>query len=69
VARQLGIVNPDGTPAGLGLMGYESETVMPAVLLTNAAGELVYIDMTDSYRVRPEPDQFLRISEEKGVAV
>ncbi|MBL4607092.1 MAG: redoxin domain-containing protein [Pseudomonadales bacterium] len=69
VARQLGIMNEDGTPAGLGLMGYESETVLPTVLLTNAAGELVYIDMTDNYRVRPEPDQFLKIIEEKGVAV
>ena len=69
VARQLEIVNPYGTPAGLGLMGYESETVMPTVLLTNAAGELVYIDMTENYRVRPEPNQFLRIIEEKGVAV
>jgi len=42
---------------------------MPTVLLTNAVGELVYIDMTENYRVRPEPDQFLRIIEEKGVAV
>ena len=69
VAKLLGIVNAGGTPAGLGLMGYDSETVLPTVLLTNGAGELVYIDLTDNYRVRPEPDQFLRIIEEKGVAV
>ena len=69
VARQLGIANTDGTPAGLGLIGYESETVLPTVLLTNAVGELVYIDMTENYRVRPEPDQFLRIIEENGIAV
>ena len=67
-ARQLSIVNEDGTPAGMGALGYDSETVFPTVLLTNAKGELVYVDLTENYRVRPEPDEFLRIIDEANLA-
>lgn len=66
-ARRLNIVNEDGTPAGMAALGYDSETVFPTVLLTNAAGELVYVDLTENYRVRPEPDEFLRIINEANV--
>jgi len=49
--RRLEIVNPDGAPVGLGLIGYVSEAVMPTALLINAVGKLLYIDMTENYRV------------------
>jgi peroxiredoxin len=56
-ARRLGIANPDGTPAGL--VGYESDTVLPTVVVTDAGGRIVFADQTDNYRVRPTPDTVL----------
>ena len=67
-AWQLNIVNEGGTPAGMAALGYDSETIFPTVLLTNTAGELVYVDLTENYCVRPEPDEFLRIINEANVA-
>ncbi|MCK5874403.1 MAG: redoxin domain-containing protein [Alcanivoracaceae bacterium] len=68
VARQLGIVAENGLPAGLEVLGYDSDTVMPTVVMTNAAGVIIFSDQTDNYRVRPEPDVFIRILDEAGVS-
>lgn len=57
-ARQLGILHKWGTPMGLQLLGYQSDTVMPTIVLTNAQGKIVFTDQTDNYRVRPEPGVF-----------
>ena len=67
VARQLGIVAENGLPAGLEVLGYDSDTVMPTVVMTNAAGVIIFSDQTDNYRVRPEPDAFIRILDQAGV--
>lgn len=56
-ARRLGIVNENGTPAGM--VGYESDTVLPTLVVTDAEGRVVYADQTDNYRVRPTPDTVL----------
>lgn len=68
VARQLGIVAENGLPAGLEVLGYDSDTVMPTVVMTNAAGVIIFSDQTDNYRVRPEPDVFIRILDEAGAS-
>lgn len=60
-ARSLGILAKNGTPPGLQALGYESDTAMPTVVLTDAARTILFCDETDNYRVRPEPDTFLRI--------
>jgi len=60
-ARQLRILDPGGTPLGLELFGYPSDTVLPTVLITDARGEICYVDLADNYRVRPEPATFLRV--------
>jgi peroxiredoxin len=57
-AQKLGIDHKWGTPMGLQLLGYTSDTVMPTVILTNSEGNIVYSDQTDNYRVRPEPEVF-----------
>jgi len=56
-ARHLGIANDDGTPAGM--IGYESDTVLPTLVVTDGEGRIVYADQTDNYRVRPTPDTVL----------
>jgi peroxiredoxin len=57
-AKQLGIDHKWGTPMGLQLLGYASDTVLPTVILTNSEGNIVFSDQTDNYRVRPDPQTF-----------
>lgn len=59
VAEKLGIIHNDGLPQGLQIMGYESDTTMPTVVLCDGKGQVIAADQTDNYRVRPEPDVFL----------
>ncbi|MCP4418157.1 MAG: redoxin family protein [Chloroflexi bacterium] len=60
-ARQLGIQHENGVPAGMALLGYASDTVLPTVLIVGKDGRILYTDLTDSYRIRPEPSEFLRV--------
>jgi peroxiredoxin len=61
-ARSLGIFHPRGLPAGMEILGYDSDTVMPTLVVCNAAGQVVFLDQTDNYRLRPDPDVFLDIA-------
>lgn len=65
-AERLGISHKGGTPAGM--PGYDSDTVFPTVLATDESGTIIYADLTDNYRVRPEPEDFMHIFSESGVA-
>lgn len=56
-ADQLGIAMEYGVP--LGIIGYDSNTVMPTVIVTDATGKIILLDQTDNYRVRPEPSTFI----------
>lgn len=60
-AKVLGIVHEGGLPAGMQMFGYDSNTVLPTMLVTNPAGELVWKDETDNYRVRPEPQTLMDV--------
>lgn len=60
VAESLNIAVRNGVPAGVP-GGYDADTVMPTLIVTNATGTIVFSDQTDNYRVRPEPDIFLAI--------
>jgi peroxiredoxin len=60
-ARVLGIEHEKGVPTGMEVLGYESDTVFPTVIITDATGVIVFCDQTDNYRVRPEPELFRRI--------
>jgi len=60
-AKKLGIYQKAGTPAGFQALGYETDTVMPTVIITNKEGEIIFADLTDNYRVRPEPSTFLEV--------
>lgn len=63
-ARALGIVHEKGVP--LGLRGYDPDTVMPTVVVTDAGGRILFADQTDNYRVRPEPSTFLAVLDRSG---
>jgi peroxiredoxin len=61
VASKLQIIAKNGLPVGLQALGYDSDTVMPTVIMTNDSGEIIFADLTDNYRVRPEPENFLKV--------
>jgi peroxiredoxin len=60
-ARTLGIAQKFGVPMGMQVFGYASETVMPTVIITEAGGRILWVDETDNYRVRPEPQTYLDV--------
>lgn len=60
-AQALGIVSAFGIPTGLEVMGYDTEAPMPTVIITDANGRVHWADETDNYRVRPEPETFLKV--------
>lgn len=67
-AKALGIDAPGGLPMGMQAMGYDSDTVLPTVLLVDAKGRIAWADLTDNYRVRPEPDAFIEVIDRLGLA-
>jgi peroxiredoxin len=60
-ARQLGIAQSFGVPMGMQALGYDSETVMPTVIITDKGGRILWLDETDNYRVRPDPETYLGV--------
>jgi peroxiredoxin len=63
-ARSLKIDSPNGIPMGMQMLGYDSETVMPTVIITAAGGRILWAHETDNYRVRPDPDVYLAVLRE-----
>ena len=63
-ARALKIDSPNGVPMGMQMLGYDSETVMPTVIITAAGGRILWVHETDNYRVRPDPDVYLAVLRE-----
>ena len=59
IARQLGIEHVGGVAFMMAPLGYGQDTVLPTVLMVDPEGILVYADLSDNYRVRPEPSTFL----------
>lgn len=60
-ARALDIVDEYGVPGRKLARTHGPHTVMPTVVITDPNGAIVYTDQTETYRVRPEPDVFLRV--------
>ena len=66
MAKKLGIYVKGGTPFGMEVFGFESDTVLPTVVITDETGLIIYTDQTDNYRVRPEPETFLAVLKENS---
>ena len=60
-ARKLGIEHIGGVPFMMEPLGYESESVLPTVILVDPDRRILFADLTDNYRVRPEPSTFLAV--------
>lgn len=59
VARALGLVDEKGLPLGMEALGYAQDTVLPTSILLDERGIVFHDDQTDSYRIRPEPADYL----------
>lgn len=60
-ADRLQIKAENGLPMRLQALGYDRDTVMPTVVMTNDKGVIIFAGLTDNYRVRPEPEDFLKV--------
>ena len=67
VAKRLQIFSRNGLPMGLQVLGYDSDTVMPTVIITDKRGKIIFADLTNNYRIRPEPEIFLKILDKKNL--
>ena len=56
-----GLTDKNGLPLGLEVLGYQSDVYYPTLVITNEKGLVQYLDVTDNYRIRPEPEVFLNI--------
>lgn len=67
VAEKLGILIKGGLPAGFQALGYDSDVPRPAVFISTAGGKLIHVDLTDNYRVRPEPSSFFSVLDRHAI--
>jgi peroxiredoxin len=63
-AQTLGLEMKNGLPAGMEMLGYDNDTVYPTVIITDVDGRILYSDFTNNYRIRPEPDEFIKVLNE-----
>jgi peroxiredoxin len=68
-AQALGIEMKNGLPAGMEMLGYDKDTVYPTVIITDTDGRIIYSDFTNNYRIRPEPDEFIKVLENNAQLV
>lgn len=67
-AAILGIRERFGLPAGMQALGYDSDVPRPTVFITDEGGRVLYCDLTDNYRVRPEPAQYFAVLDRHAIA-
>ncbi|MGQ0700661.1 MAG: peroxiredoxin family protein [Panacagrimonas sp.] len=60
-AEALGIKVENGLPAGFQALGYDTDVPRPTVFITAPGGKVIFCDVTDNYRVRPEPASFFPV--------
>lgn len=65
-ARELGILQDDGVPPGALRNKFGPDTVLPTVVIVDDEGRILFADQTENYRVRPDPDIFLRVLQAHG---
>ena len=61
MAQRLGIEHVGGVPFMMEPLGYGTETVLPTVVIIDPDRTIIFADLTDNYRVRPEPSTFLAV--------
>jgi len=65
-ARKLGIEHIGGVPFMMEPLGYQPESVLPTVVIVDPERTILFADLTDNYRIRPEPSTFLAVLDARG---
>lgn len=63
-AKTLQLFHEKGTPRGFEVLGYDSDNVLPTLVVLDKDGIVRFADLTDNYRLRPEPSQYLKLLEQ-----
>lgn len=66
-ARELGILQDEGVPPGALRNRFGPDTVLPTVVIVDTDGRILFADQTENYRVRPDPEIFLRVLQAHGL--
>jgi hypothetical protein len=45
---------------------FTCSSVLPTVIIVDPEGRIIFTDQTDNYRVRPDPDTFLKVLQSRG---
>ncbi len=67
-SKELGLFNAYGTPFGMEVLGYSTDNVYPTLVITDSNGIVRFINMTDNYRLRPEPSSYIKLIDEVQLA-
>lgn len=59
LAQRLGIEHVGSLPFLMEPLGYDADSVLPTVVITDPNRRIIFADLTDNYRVRPEPSTLL----------
>ena len=43
------------------IKGFPRDSVLPTVIAIDSRSRILYVDFTEEYRIRPEPEAFLRV--------
>jgi peroxiredoxin len=65
-SKQLGILNKYGTPLGMEALGFSTDNVLPTLVVTDGKGIVRFADLTDNYRIRPEPETYLEVLDQSS---
>jgi peroxiredoxin len=69
MSQKLGIFHRAGTPAGMQILGFKTDTVFPTVLGVDENGFIRISDQTDNYRIRISPAQLLEAFKTKVLSL
>ncbi|MEM7105831.1 MAG: redoxin domain-containing protein [Bacteroidota bacterium] len=61
LAKILNNFHDNGTPFGIQVFGFDSDTVYPLVVILDQHNKVAWIDQTDNYRLRPVPGNFISV--------
>ena len=64
-AKVLEIYQENGVPVNA-RGAYGSDTVLPTAIIVDGNGKILYVDQTENYRIRPNPDVFLEVLSAQG---
>jgi len=62
-ATELQLFHKNGTPTGMEVLGFDSDNILPTLIVTDSKGIIRFADLTDNYRLRPEPSVYLELLE------